>query len=111
MHHFSEGRTGCALPVFYDACTNYDACGELRFSYFPGARVSSCVLAVSTAASVNASVNVVLLYQASQWSIKCGLKGWPDSPSTRLKVELCRLEKSTVMRSEGPKPRPTCFTV
>src|SRR6185437_363873 len=40
-----------------------------------------------------------------------GLKSWPDSPWTRLNVEASRLEKLTVMRSDGPKSRPTCLTV
>lgn len=37
--------------------------------YLPGSSLNSCSFAPSTAASENASVNVLLLYQASQWSI------------------------------------------
>jgi hypothetical protein len=37
--------------------------------YFPGSSLSSCALAACTPASVNASVKVLLLYQASQWSM------------------------------------------
>ena len=36
--------------------------------YF-GSNLSSCAFAPCTAASENASVNVLLLYQASQWSM------------------------------------------
>ena len=54
---------------------------------------------------------MVLWYQAGNWSMNQGLRGLPDWPRTRLRVEWSRLLKSAVRRSEGPKVRLTCLTV
>src|SRR6516165_5834171 len=76
-----------------------------------GVSVRVCLVAALTAAVENGMGKVVPLYQAGHWSRNQGLAGLPDSPSTRLRVELSRLERSAVKRSEGPKVRLTCFTV
>ena len=78
---------------------------------YRGTSVTLCFAAPSAAASENGIPNVVPVYQAFHWSMNHGLAGSIDSPSTTFSVERSRSPKSTVSRSDGPKLRPTCFTV
>ena len=65
----------------------------------------------ATAAGVKGSAKVVPLYQSFHWSRKYGLSGLPLSPITMFSVEPSMLLQSMVKRCEGPRVRPTCFTV
>src|SRR5882757_6198621 len=62
-----------------------------RTTYCPGARITICFVALSTAALLNGSARGVTLRQSSNWSFQCGLFGVPDSPSG---IPFCVLSQS-----------------
>jgi hypothetical protein len=57
---------------------------------------SLCAAFFSTAVAEKGSVNVVPPYQAGQWSMKYGLKMFPDSPVVMFSVLASRFDRSAV---------------